>query len=72
MAANNNILFIVTSHDQLGSTGKKTGYYLPEMAHPYNILTRAGFAITVASPLGGAPPVDPASVTAFAEDAECN
>ncbi|KAJ3107681.1 hypothetical protein HDU96_007832 [Phlyctochytrium bullatum] len=68
---NKDILFIVTSHSELGSTGKKTGWYLPEVAHPYNILTRAGFNITVASPLGGKTPMDPGSAEAFAKDEEC-
>ncbi|KAI8847791.1 class I glutamine amidotransferase-like protein [Chytridium lagenaria] len=68
---NKDILFIMTSHDELGSTGKKTGWYLPEVAHPYNILTKAGFNITVASPKGGKTPLDPGSAEAFKEDPEC-
>jgi putative intracellular protease/amidase len=54
---NNKILYIITSHGVLGSTGKPTGWYLPELAHPYNIMTKAGYEITLASPLGGKPPV---------------
>lgn len=51
------ILFVVTSHGQLGETGKSTGYYLSEVTHPWDVL-REAFAIDVASPKGGKPPVD--------------
>lgn len=64
------ILFIVTSHDELGLTGKRTGWYLPEVAHPYNILKQY-YHITVASPKGGKTPMDPASAEAFKDDEEC-
>lgn len=64
------ILFVVTSHDQLGNTGKKTGSYIPEVAHPYQVLTKHGYKITFASPLGGSPPIDPGSLTAFQSDPE--
>jgi putative intracellular protease/amidase len=55
------ILIIVTSHAELGSTGKKTGFWLEELAVPYRELTRAGAHVDIASPLGGKPPVDPSS-----------
>ena len=52
------ILFVVTSHDQLGNTGRKTGFYLPEVVHPYMVLSEKGFTIDIASPNGGKAPVD--------------
>ena len=55
------ILIVLTSHDQLGDTGKKTGFWLEEYAAPYYVLKDAGAAITVASPKGGQPPLDPKS-----------
>ncbi len=56
-----NILFILTSHDQLGDTDKKTGFWLEELAAPYYVFMDAGATITLASPLGGQPPLDPKS-----------
>jgi putative intracellular protease/amidase len=55
------ILMVITSHDQLGNTGKKTGFWLEEFAAPYYTFKDAGAAITLASPLGGQPPLDPKS-----------
>ena len=55
------ILMVLTSHDQLGDTGKKTGFWLEEFAAPYYLFKDAGAAITLASPLGGQPPLDPKS-----------
>ena len=55
------ILIVLTSHDQLGDTGKKTGFWLEEFAAPYYALKDAGAAITLASPKGGQPPLDPKS-----------
>jgi putative intracellular protease/amidase len=55
------ILIVLTSHDQLGNTGKKTGFWLEEFAAPYYMLKDAGAAITLASPKGGQPPLDPKS-----------
>jgi putative intracellular protease/amidase len=55
------ILIVLTSHDQLGNTGKKTGFWLEEFAAPYYVLKDAGAAITLASPKGGQPPLDPKS-----------
>ncbi|PVD53685.1 type 1 glutamine amidotransferase domain-containing protein [Terrimonas sp.] len=52
------ILFVVTSHDAKGSTGEKTGYYLGEVSHPWEVLTAAGYEIDFVSPQGGNPPVD--------------
>ncbi|GAA4010733.1 type 1 glutamine amidotransferase domain-containing protein [Sphingomonas swuensis] len=56
-----NILMVLTSHDQLGDTGKKTGFWLEEFAAPYYVLKDAGHDITLASPAGGQPPLDPKS-----------
>jgi putative intracellular protease/amidase len=55
------ILMVLTSHDQLGDTGRKTGYWLEELAAPYFVFFDAGVDITLASPKGGRPPLDPAS-----------
>jgi putative intracellular protease/amidase len=55
------ILMVLTSHDQLGDTGKKTGFWLEELAAPYYVLKDTGAAITLASPKGGRPPLDPKS-----------
>jgi putative intracellular protease/amidase len=55
------ILIVLTSHDQLGDTGKKTGFWLEEFAAPYYVLKDAGAAIAIASPKGGQPPLDPKS-----------
>ena len=55
------ILIVLTSHDQLGDTGKKTGFWLEEFAAPYYVLKDAGAAITLAPPRGGRPPLDPTS-----------
>lgn len=56
-----NILMVLTSHDRLGDTGKKTGFWLEEFAAPYYVFKDAGANITLASPKGGQPPVDPKS-----------
>lgn len=56
-----NILMVLTSHDQLGNTGKKTGFWLEEFATPYYTLKQAGAQLTLVSPLGGQPPLDPKS-----------
>lgn len=55
------ILMVLTSHDQLGETGKKTGFWLEEFATPYYIFKDANIDITLASPSGGQPPLDPKS-----------
>ncbi|MCE0493626.1 type 1 glutamine amidotransferase domain-containing protein [Vibrio salinus] len=55
------ILMVVTSHDQLGDTGEKTGFWLEEFAAPYYTFLDAGAEIVVASPKGGQPPLDPKS-----------
>lgn len=55
------ILIVLTSHDQLGDTGKKTGFWLEEFAAPYYRLLDAGAELTLASPAGGQPPLDPKS-----------
>ncbi len=56
-----NILMVLTSHDKLGSTGRKTGFWLEEFAAPYYVFKDAGASVTLASPLGGRPPLDPKS-----------
>lgn len=61
------ILMVLTSHDKLGDTGKKTGFWLEEFAAPYYVFKDAGAEITLASPKGGQPPIDPSS---DAEDAQ--
>jgi putative intracellular protease/amidase len=55
------VLMVLTSHDRLGDTGQPTGFWLEEFAAPYYVLKDAGADITLASPKGGAPPVDPKS-----------
>lgn len=55
------ILFVLTSHSELGDTGKKTGFWIEEFAGPYYILADAGVDVTIASPKGGQPPIDPKS-----------
>ncbi|MEO5787992.1 type 1 glutamine amidotransferase domain-containing protein [Gelidibacter sp.] len=73
------ILFVLTSHDTLGDTGKKTGFWVEEFASPYYTLLDKGAHITLATPKGGAAPIDPSSATPdaateatkrFNEDAE--
>jgi len=55
------ILMVLTSHDELGATGKKTGFWLEEFAAPYYVFKDSGAEITLASPKGGQPPLDPKS-----------
>ncbi|WP_395077201.1 type 1 glutamine amidotransferase domain-containing protein [Flavobacterium sp.] len=55
------VLFVVTSHDKLGNTGEKTGFWTEEFAAPYYELSDKGIVIDVATPLGGQPPIDPKS-----------
>lgn len=62
-----NILLVLTSHDQLGDTGKKTGFWLEELAAPYYALKDAGAEVVLASPKGGQPPLDPKSDDADAQ-----
>ncbi|WP_069301254.1 type 1 glutamine amidotransferase domain-containing protein [Neptunicoccus sediminis] len=61
------ILMVLTSHDELGDTGNKTGFWLEEFAAPYYVFKDAGADVTLASPKGGQPPLDP---TSDAEDAQ--
>ncbi|ATU90326.1 type 1 glutamine amidotransferase domain-containing protein [Phyllobacterium zundukense] len=56
-----NILMVLTSHNQLGNTGKPTGFWLEEFAAPYYVFKDAGAKVTLASPKGGQPPIDPKS-----------
>lgn len=62
-----NVLMVLTSHDRLGDTGEKTGFWLEEFAAPYYVLLDAGAEITLASPKGGQPPLDPKSDTKDAQ-----
>ena len=55
------ILIVLTSHNRLGDTGKPTGFWLEELAGPYYVFKDAGAELTLASPLGGQPPLDPKS-----------
>ncbi len=64
-----NVLFVLTSHDELGNTGKKTGFWIEEFAAPYYMLTDKGVKVTIASPKGGQPPIDPKSDEKDAETA---
>ncbi|NNE05002.1 MAG: type 1 glutamine amidotransferase domain-containing protein [Xanthomonadales bacterium] len=61
------ILMVLTSHDQLGDSGEKTGFWLEEFAAPYYVFKDAGADITLASPKGGQPPLDPKSDAADAQ-----
>jgi putative intracellular protease/amidase len=61
------ILMVLTSHDRLGDTGKKTGFWLEEFAAPYYVFKDAGVEIRLASPKGGQPPVDPRSAEPAAQ-----
>ena len=63
----NSVLVVVTSHDKLGDTGEPTGFWLEELAAPYYLLQDAGVKITLASPKGGQPPLDPKSDDPAAE-----
>jgi putative intracellular protease/amidase len=63
------ILFVLTSHDRLGDTGHKTGFWLEEFAAPYYVFKDVGASITLASPAGGQPPLDPKSDQADAQTA---
>src|SRR5512147_1387462 len=55
------ILMVLTSHNKLGNTGRKTGFWLEEFAAPYFVFRDAGVELTLASPKGGQPPIDPKS-----------
>ncbi len=57
-----NILMILTSHDRLGDTGKKTGFWLEEFAAPFYVFKDAGAKVTLASPMGGQPPIDTSGI----------
>ena len=61
------VLMVLTSHSDLGDTGEKTGFWIEEFAAPYYVLSDAGVAITIASPKGGQPPIDPKSASPDAQ-----
>src|ERR1700757_1151289 len=74
-ARDRKILIVLTSHDDLGGTGKKTGFYVSEAAHPWHVFSQAGYRVDLVSPQGGAPPQDGADRSdpiqkAFLGDAE--
>lgn len=64
-----NVLVVLTSHDQLGDTGKKTGFWVEEFAAPYYKIKDAGYTMTIATPKGGAAPIDPSSEAPDAQTA---
>jgi putative intracellular protease/amidase len=66
---NANVLIVLTSHSDLGSTGEKTGFWIEELVAPYYVLADAGAELTIASPKGGQPPVDPKSEAPEAQTA---
>jgi putative intracellular protease/amidase len=74
MTITRRVLFVLTSHDRLGDTGKETGFYLPEVTHPYEAFEQAGIEVEFVSPQGGKAPMigidrdDPLN-QAFLEDA---
>jgi putative intracellular protease/amidase len=57
------VVFVLTSHEDLGNTGEKTGFWIEEFAAPYYLMKDNGIDITIASPKGGQPPIDPKSAT---------
>lgn len=61
------VLIVLTSHGELGNSGEKTGFWIEEFASPYYVLADAGAELTLASPKGGQPPVDPKSESADAQ-----
>lgn len=61
------VLVVLTSHSELGDTGKKTGFWIEEFAAPYYVMADAGVELTIASPKGGQPPIDPSSETPEAQ-----
>lgn len=65
-----NILFVLTSHDKLGETGRKTGFWIEEFANPYYTLLDQGAHITLATPKGGKAPIDPGSEVSSASTAD--
>ncbi len=62
------VLIVLSSHDQFGSTGRKTGTWLEELLRPYYYLVDQGIAVEMVTPKGGVAPIDPLSVDAFKED----
>lgn len=70
MADMKRILIVTTSHDQLGDTGKKTGFHLEELTHPYYAFKDAGHTVDIASVSGGEAPIDPGSRKSEGENAQ--
>src|ERR1035437_5124517 len=69
MDINKKVLFVLTSQSELGNSGEKTGFWIEEFAAPYYVLADAGAELTIASPKGGQPPVDPKSESPDAQTA---
>eukprot|EP00455_Lapot_gusevi_P016213 TRINITY_DN18306_c0_g1_i1.p1 TRINITY_DN18306_c0_g1~~TRINITY_DN18306_c0_g1_i1.p1 ORF type:complete len:226 (-),score=44.74 TRINITY_DN18306_c0_g1_i1:57-734(-) len=65
------VVFVLTSHQNLGESGKKTGYYLPEAAHPWKVFHNENIHVEFASPQGGKAPLDPESFENFKDDPVC-
>lgn len=63
------VLIVLTSHGHIEAANKPTGWYLPELSHPYDVLSSAGITLITASPKGGIAPLDPASIEASKSDA---
>ncbi|MBE92517.1 MAG: type 1 glutamine amidotransferase domain-containing protein, partial [Idiomarina sp.] len=61
------VLMVLTSHDKLGDTDHKTGFWVEEFAAPYYVFADAGVDVTLASPKGGKPPIDPNSTSPDAQ-----
>ncbi len=66
------VLFVLTSHSKLGETGKKTGFWVEELAAPYYVMADEGVDVTIASPKGGQPPIDPKSEAPDAQTVATN
>ncbi|MFE4667355.1 type 1 glutamine amidotransferase domain-containing protein [Streptomyces sp. NPDC056716] len=62
MTTGKTVLLVLTSHGELGDTGRRTGFWLAEAAHPWEVFTRAGLRVDLASPLGGRSPIDGADI----------
>ncbi|KXJ25183.1 glyoxalase 3 [Exaiptasia diaphana] len=65
------VLLLVTNHGKMGNLDKKTGWYLPEVAHPYKVFKEAGYEIIMTSPKGGDAPMDPSSYEQYRNDEDC-
>ena len=64
-------MIVLTNNADLGTTGRKTGFYLPEVAHPYHVFKESGLDVVFVSPRGGHSPMDPGSYEAYMDDLIC-